>query len=450
MNVRRSATALAALATLCTAAAPAAFADATPSPKPSGSAALPKGLYGSKDPKFDGVWRQSLALLAQDAVGVTPARSAIDWLAGQQCADGGFAAYRADASAACDPKKGEFTDATAAAVQALAAVGGRSASVEKGIGWLKEHQNDDGGWGLNPGSPSDANSTSAAVGAFAAAGQDPKQVKSAKGGKTPYDVLLGLQLGCDAKEGQRGAFAYTADTGKGKGKGKGELVANDLATTAAALATEGKGFVFEPAGKDNGKAPEPLDCGAGKGGGDDGKPDGAAGAAQAAAAYLSDTMAGHGDHLLSAMPGAKAQPDFGGTADAIVALAAGEHSATAAKPLQWLQGEKSGALAWAKGDPGALAKLVLAAHAAGADPRSFGGVDLVKQLNATGPKPESVSAAGSESGSGKDSDSGKDADKDEKSDDKGGVGGVWWTVGVFMVAGIGIGFLISGRKKQQL
>ena len=29
----------------------------------------PEGLYGTKDPKFDGVWRQSLALLAQDAVG---------------------------------------------------------------------------------------------------------------------------------------------------------------------------------------------------------------------------------------------------------------------------------------------------------------------------------------------------------------------------------------------
>lgn len=442
MNVRRSATALAALAALCTAAAPAAFADASPSPspEPSGSAALPKGLYGAKDPKFDGVWRQSLALLAQDAVGVTPARSAIDWLAGQQCEDGGFAAYRADASAACDPKKGEFTDATAAAVQALAAVGGRSAAVEKGVGWLKENQNDDGGWGLNPGSPSDANSTSAAVGAFAAAGQDPKQVKSAKGGKTPYDVLLGLQLGCDAKEGQRGAFAYTADKG-----GSGGKTANDLATTAAALATEGKGFVFEPAGKDAGKAPEPLDCGSGGKGGN-GKPGGVAEAAQAAAAYLSDTMAGHGSHLLSAMPGAKAQPDFGGTADAIVALAAGEHSTTAAKPLKWLQSEKNGALAWAKGDPGALAKLVLAAHAAGADPRGFGGVDLVQRLNATGPKPESVSAAGSQS----DSDEGKDKDGEKKDDDNGGVGGVWWTVGVFMVAGIGIGFLLSGRKKQQL
>lgn len=443
MNVRRSATALAALAALCTAAAPAAFADASPSPKPSGgSAALPKGLYGTKDPKFDGVWRQSLALLAQDAVGVTPARSAIDWLAGQQCEDGGFAAYRADASAACDPKKGEFTDATAAAVQSLAAVGGRSASVEKGIGWLKKHQNDDGGWGLNPGSPSDANSTSAAVGAFAATGQDPKQVKSAKGGKTPYDVLLGLQLGCDAKQAQRGAFAYTAD------KGDGKPVANDLATAAAALAAEGKGFVFEPAGKDAGKAPKPLDCGAGKGSGKPAGADGAAEAAQAAAAYLSETMAGHGNHLLSAMPGAKAQPDFGSTADAIVALAAGEHSATAAKPLQWLQSEKSGALAWAKGDPGALGKLVLAAHAAGADPRSFGGVDLVQQLNATGPKPESVSASGSESGSDNDSSAGKDEDKND--DDKGGIGGVWWTVGVFMVAGIGIGFLLSGRKKQQL
>ncbi|MEU4896584.1 prenyltransferase/squalene oxidase repeat-containing protein [Streptomyces sp. NPDC044780] len=436
MNIRRSVAALSLCAALGVAAAPAAVAD-------DGSAGRPEGLYGAKDPKFDGVWRQSLALLAQDAVGVTPAKSAIDWLAGQSCADGGFAAYRADTSKACDPKKGEFTDATSAAVQALAAVGGRAEVVEKGIGWLKRHQNDDGGWGMNPGGPSDANSTSAAIGALAATGHDPAELTSGSGedGRTPYDALLGLQLDCSAKAEERGAFAYTA--------AKGKPVANELATASAALAAQGKGFVFETVGKDNGADPEPLSCPDGKtdgksGGKSDGK--GKAGtpkaAAEAALAHLSRVMSDTGAHLKSALPGAEDQPDFGGTADAIVALAAGEHSAAAGKPLQWLQGKDSGTAAWAKGDPGALAKLILAAHAAGADPRDFGGADLVRQLNATGPKPEATAPGAESDGDGK--------SEEKKKDDSGGIGGVWWTVGVCAIAGVGIGFLLSGRKKQQL
>lgn len=431
MNIRRSVAALPLCAALGAAlgavAAPAAVADDS-------QAGRPEGLYGAKDPKFDGVWRQSLALLAQDAVGVTPAKSAIDWLTGQSCADGGFAAYRADTSKACDPKKGEFTDATAAAIQALAAVGGRADTVEKGIGWLKSHQNDDGGWGMNPGGPSDANSTSAAIGAFAATGQDPAKLNT-KGGKSPYDALLGLQLGCSATAEERGAFAYTED--------KGKPVANELATASAALAAQGKGFVFETVGKDGGAAPKPLRCADGKANEADG-----AGtpkdAAEAALAHLSRVMSDTDMHLKSALPGAKDQPDFGGTTDAVVALAAGEHSATAGKPLQWLQGKDSGAAAWAKGDPGALAKLILAAHAAGANPRDFGGADLVQQLNATGPKPEAT-APGAES-DGKS----EKTEKSEKKNDDDGVGGVWWTVGVCAIAGVGIGFLFSGRKRRQL
>ncbi|MBL1100213.1 prenyltransferase/squalene oxidase repeat-containing protein [Streptomyces coffeae] len=419
MIVRRSVAALAVSAALCAAAAPAALADGKPSPKASGSA-LPKGLYGTKDPKFDGVWRQSLALLAQDAVEVTPAKSAVDWLAGQQCADGGFAAYRADTSKACDPKRGEFSDATAAAVQALAAVGGRAKAVEKGIGWLKRNQNEDGGWGMNPGGPSDANSTSAAIGAFAATSVDPAEVTSAESGKTPYDALLGLQLGCDAKADERGAFAYQKD--------KGGPAANDLATASAALAVRGSGFVPDTAGKKgDGTKPKPLACG---GGAEETTPEQAA---EGAATYLSKAMAGHGDHLLSAMPGAKDQPDFGGTADAVVALSAGGHRAATAKPLAWLQSKEGGAVAWAKGDPGALAKLVLAAHAAGGDPRDFGGADLVEQLNATGPKPEA--AAGPEAST---------KSKDDSNNS------VWWIVGICAVAGMGVGFLLSGRKKQRV
>lgn len=178
---RRAATALAAVAVLGAAAAPAAYADAaSASPKK-----LPDGLYGTKDPQYDGVWRQSLALLAQDTVGIRPAPSAVKWLAGQQCADGSFTAFRAAPGTPCDAKTGRDTNQTAAAVQALAALGGHGDTVRKAVGWLKSVQNDDGGWSSMTGSASDANSTSVVIGALAAAGEKPGSVTSEKGGKTP-------------------------------------------------------------------------------------------------------------------------------------------------------------------------------------------------------------------------------------------------------------------------
>ena len=88
------------------------------------------------------------------------------------------------------------------------------------------------------------------------------------------------------------------------------------------------------------------------------------------------------------MPGAadtSPQPDFGNTADAVVALAASGHKDKAAKAVAWLE---KNSRSWAKEKgPAATAQLVLAAHATGTDARNFGGVDLVKQLNEQGPAP---------------------------------------------------------------
>ncbi|BFO21071.1 hypothetical protein SHKM778_74590 [Streptomyces sp. KM77-8] len=177
MNVRRSAAVLAAVAVIG-AATPAA-ADTSPSP----SQALPAALYGDTDPQYDGVWRQSLALLAQHTVGVEPSKAAVGWLTGQQCADGSFAPYRADTAEACDAKTMVDTNQTAAAVQALAALGGHDDVTKKAVGWLKSIQNKDGGWGYMAGGASDTNSTSVVVGALAAAGDRPAEVK--KDGKSP-------------------------------------------------------------------------------------------------------------------------------------------------------------------------------------------------------------------------------------------------------------------------
>ncbi|MEV4434590.1 prenyltransferase/squalene oxidase repeat-containing protein [Streptomyces sp. NPDC049555] len=417
-RVRRAAATLATAAVLSALAAPAALADGG-SPAPAAAPVAP-GLFGTGDPQYDGVFRQSLALLAQHATGVTPAPQAVRWLAGQQCADGGFAAYRADTGRACDAKAGEFTDATATAVQALAATGGNEQAVAKAMTWLTAHQNEDGGWGMAPGNPTDANSTSSAIGALAAAGKDVAKA-TARSGRSPYDALLALQAGCDKNEDERGTFAP-----------------NDLASAAAALGMLGKGYLAGTPAKDTKDAKpadkplKPLECADGD---TSARPQDAPAGAEAVAAYLARKTEANGGYLKSAMPGAPEGPDLGTTADATLALAAGGHRAAAGKPLTWLQSADAKAAEWAKGNPGRLAKLVLAAHAAGADPRAFGGTDLVTALNETGPKQQPTGSASPEK-------------KDEKKKDSGKGMGVWWIVAVFFLASTGVGFLISGRRKK--
>lgn len=402
MYVRRSAAALAATVVIGTATGtPAVAADPSPSASASPSVAIPAGLYGTTDPTYDGVWRQSLALIAQHRVGVRPAAKAIDWLVGQQCSNGAFAAFRADPGKACDAKTMVDTNSTAAAVQALAAAGGRDAEIKKAVTWLKSVQNKDGGWGYTPGGASDANSTSVVVGALNAFGDDPAVVR--KDGKSPYDALMKLSLPC----AEGGAFAYQPDN-------KGRLSANADATAAAVVGALGMGTLTAKAGdKKNIACTDASDL----------TPEQAA---ANGASYLADAVKKDG-HLKSALAGAEDQPDYGNTADAVVALAVQGGKPAARKPLRWLE---QNAVQWAaQSGPAAYAQLILAADAAGTDPRDFGGTDLVKQLNATGPAPQSENTA-----------------SEKRADDDNGVS-VWWIVGVGLVAGIGVGFLLSGRNK---
>ncbi|WP_018539162.1 MULTISPECIES: prenyltransferase/squalene oxidase repeat-containing protein [unclassified Streptomyces] len=424
-RARRAATALAAAATaavLAGAAAPVAYADGPAAPQPT-QQKLPKGLYGTKDPQYDGVWRQSLALVAQHTVGVRPAASAVDWLAGQQCADGAFAAYRPEPGKACDAATMRDTNQTAAAIQALTALGGHGDAVRKAVTWLKSVQHEDGGWSSMPGGQggeaSDANSTAVVIGALAAAGEKPESV-TAKGGKSPYDALLSFRLGCDAKEAERGAFTFQLKN----------AAPNADATAAAVTGALGKGFVVAPAGKDADRPVKAPDCAkdAVRGSGADAR----TAAADGGASWLVGQLDAGGQHLRSAMPGAEQQPDVGNTADAVVALAAGGHGTAARQPLAWLE---KNAGAWAKQNgPAAYAQLILAAHATGADPRAFGGTDLVSALDATGPAP-AASAAPSPAA-------------DKGTSDGGGIG-LWWVIGVGLAVGAGIGFLISGRNKNK-
>lgn len=413
MIVRRSAAALAASAVLCVGVAPAALADTAPPASPSAPPVIPSGLYGKNDPTYDGVWRQSFALLAQHTVGVKPAQQAVDWLVGQQCATGGFASFRADAGKACDATTMLDTNATAAAVQALKALGGQDAAIKKSVDWLKSVQNEDGGWSYVPGSPSDANSTALVISALAVAGEKPAEVTS-NAGKTAYEGLFPFQLGCAAEPAaDRGAFAYQPADGK--------LIANADATAAAALAGLGKGAAVVPAGADTPAAP--LTCPAN--GADP------VAAAQGAAGYLAELLKKDG-HLTAVTPGAdQPTPDTGNTADAVIALAATGHKQSAAGALEWLKGNSA---PWAQGSPAGLGTLILAAHATGTDPKSFGGTDLVAALNATGPAPQGADTQATT----------VDSDKDKPS----GGQNVWWIIGAGAAAGVGIGILLSGRRKK--
>lgn len=115
----------------------------------------------------------------------------------------------------------------------------------------------------------------------------------------------------------------------------------------------------------------------------------------------------------------------------MIALAAAGHKQSAAGALEWLKGNSA---EWAKGSPAALGTLVLAAHATGTDPKSFGGTDLVAALNATGPAPQGA-------------DTGATEVEGEKEEPSGGQN-LWWIIGAGAAAGMGIGILLSGRRKK--
>lgn len=220
----------------------------------------PAGLFGEADPRRDAVRRQSLALLAQDTVGYTPAREAVDWLLGQQCADGSFLTYRAGPDVPCRDVTAADTTATALAVQALAALGGTEtvdAAVSSAVRWLSGVQNADGGWGRGPGGVTDASATAAVVGALTAAGEDPSGVR--REGSSPYEALAALQKSCDAEESP-GAFAASRPDTGGDG-GVAEPPPDVPATVDAVLASYGSGLVVVP-GVTGGPAPlPPPSCG---------------------------------------------------------------------------------------------------------------------------------------------------------------------------------------------
>jgi hypothetical protein len=333
---------------------------AVPTTVPAQAAGTDAGLYGGADPTYDGVYRQSLALLGLAANGITPPASAIAWLLGQQCADGSFQAYRADTSLPCakpDPVNytGPDTNQTGAALMALMALDNDSfrlppattnrivRAADKAGLWLIRAQNSDGGWPYYPGGTSDANSTGVALAGILT------QARST--GIPAYRAasrFLGRLSGSCA---DGGGFAYQPGSKP-----------DALATSQGLIGLVGPLPITGPR-----RLAVAVPC---------------ANTARAkAVSYLATALRPSG-----VLPSAFGSgPDYSTTATATLGLVgAGQGRAAVTRAAQALQANAAGYVGTgAAANPGNAGLLLLVADAVGVKPTSFGGVNLVATLSST-------------------------------------------------------------------
>jgi len=222
------------------------------------------GLYGSLDPTYDGVFRQSLALIGLASVGQTPPSAAINWLVDQRCtpgegdalADGGWTAYRdvADPCTAPDPNSftGADNDSTSLAMMALAALSGYPTEVAGGLDFLARWQEPTGGFAWFGGSDAVPNSTSLAVAAIVSAGEDPTGGPWVRDGVNPVQWLAGQQIPC----GEPDAGALTSIYSEG---GPDQFATRQSVYGLAQVSFPLGPVTFEVAGTPCGQAPSPVE-----------------------------------------------------------------------------------------------------------------------------------------------------------------------------------------------
>lgn len=314
---------------------------------PASAAGPDAGLYGATDPTYDGVFRQSLALIALDDAGAPIPKSAIDWLAGQQCLDGAFLSYRASIRTACPaPDAANFTgpdsNSTAMAAMALAAVGRRDAA-DRAAKALVSWQNADGGWGYIPGGASDVNSTGLALQALDRSTND--EVRAEKRGRAYLTRTMG--------QCTKGTAALPFQAGG---------PANDYAS-AQALAGLGTALPIQ-------QAPDTYtptqQC------------------TVSTATKLSNFLAARLRQGKGVLPNSMdpAKPDYNATVWAVLGLeGAGRPAKDIASAVSALKANgKSWATDGGTVQAGRAAALALTAETTGADPRSFGGTNYVSML----------------------------------------------------------------------
>ena len=306
------------------------------------------GLFGASDPTYDGVFRQSLAIIGLQQAGATVPPSAISWLLAQQCADGSFMAYRTtEACAESDPVNytGPDTNSTAMAAMALAAVG-KNAAADKAAHALATRRNADGGWGYVFGSPSDANSTGLVLAALDHSSDDEKRAELAG-----LRYLRGLAGACS-----KGASSLPYQQGQ---------AANDLASAQALLGLNtGLDFQNSPAKYTKAqKCNEELD--------------------QRVAEFLLANLRKGNGLLSSAM--SEGKPDYNTTAWSVIGLVGADRPAADLRlPLRKLEaGARTFIGTGTAASPAAAGTLAIVAEHTDADPRDFGGVDLVSTIKGT-------------------------------------------------------------------
>ena len=310
------------------------------------------GLFGSQDPTYDGVYRQSLALIVLDAAEAKIPESAVKWLKRQQCGNGSFMSFRSDLDAKCGPKD---SNATALAVIAFKRLGARK-HARQAIDWLIEQQTRSGGWEYTAGWGPDSNSTGLVIQALIAMKIDPASVAKNKTGR---QFLKELQLDCDdAPASDRGALDYQRQD---------PLVANEYATAQAVAALAGSSL---PVRATTASVERPrFTC--------DDMPQ--PGAAAAGAGYLGRTIRSTGGYI----PSFDDSPDYGSTANAVLSLvAAGYASNQIDEATATLEDVAADYTRGGKGNilPASAAALGLVAIATGGDPRDFGETNPVRDL----------------------------------------------------------------------
>jgi len=319
------------------------------------------GLYGATDPTYDGVYRQSLSLLALTGAKVKPAPSAIDWLVSQQCADGGYESFRADIATPCDITQ-EDSNSTAIAAAAMQ-VTGKKAVASKSTAWLLAHRNKDGGIGFNPlaqASPdydptaSDANSTGLMF--LALNTVSPTKYKNVAAG-----ILAKYQVNCSEGAGKSGALDYQIADG---------LTANDYATAQAAFAFTGVALPLVIT-KSNAAPINPCSA----------KSKSTTKVADGAMLYLASRLTNNPRGIPSAFG---TGTDWNTTAWATLALVGSGYRYPAISTA--VAAMSDGAISWAfeaktnAAKPGPLAMMLLVATSLKLDVHHFGGIDLTKSI----------------------------------------------------------------------
>ncbi len=342
----------------------ATTATAAPTQVPAASRAADSrdaGLYGAADPTFDGVYRQGLAIIGLRAVKASVPSSAVSWLVGQQCSNGGFQSYRANSAAACDAPNpttysGPDSNSTALAAMALRSVG-RTKQAARATAYLRTMQNPNGGFAYYKGGSSDVNSTGLAMAALRPqAGSTAVAKRLARASK----YLRSAQLRCSASAADRGLLPYQPAG-----------PANSLASAQAALGltttlpARGSADLKRPAhlpGRQAGRIREH---------------------AQRPLAGISTTLrAGKG----TAPSPFGSGPDISATAQMTIALAATrQYPATVRTGVRALKANAADYTgAGADASPAALGTLLqVAAVTANTTPSSFGGVNLTKELRSS-------------------------------------------------------------------